>query len=88
LGRNDFQVKIRGFRIELGEVEARLASYPNVREAVVIAREDEGSDKRLVGYYVSDDIADIEAEDLRRHLSTALPDYMVPAAYVRLDALL
>src|ERR1700734_2049580 len=88
LGRNDYQVKIRGFRIELGEIEGRLTEHPGVREAVVVAREEEGGDKRLVGYYTappdlegigSDNVG---AQDLRAHLATSLPDYMVPAAYV------
>ena len=92
LGRNDFQVKIRGFRIELGEIEARLAEHPAVREAVVIAREDTPGDKRLVAYFTSSerdesDESAIAAEELRSHLSAKLPEYMVPAAYVRLESL-
>ncbi|HEU4883028.1 MAG TPA: condensation domain-containing protein, partial [Longimicrobium sp.] len=84
LGRNDFQVKVRGFRIELGEIEARLREHEGVREAAAIARESEGPDRRLVAYWVGDAI---EIDELRAHLSGRLPEHMVPAAYVHLDAL-
>ncbi len=88
LGRNDFQVKIRGFRVELGEIEARLAEQAGVREAVVIAREDRPDDKRLVAYYTSDQNEEAAgAERLRAHLSAKLPEYMVPAAFVRMESL-
>ncbi len=85
LGRNDFQVKIRGFRIELGEIEARLAEYPAVREAVVLAL-GEGADKRLVAYVVAEHDEQLIGA-IRDHLAALLPDYMVPTAFVRLDAL-
>ncbi|HEX8361296.1 MAG TPA: alpha/beta fold hydrolase, partial [Longimicrobium sp.] len=84
LGRNDFQVKVRGFRIELGEIEARVARHPEVRDAVVLARA-EGGEKRLVAYYVAAET--LEAETLRAYLAAQLPEYMVPAAWVRLDEL-
>jgi aryl carrier-like protein len=85
LGRNDFQVKIRGFRIELGEIEASLAEHAEVREAVVIAREDARGDKRLVAYYTSAETEQpVEAGRLREHLLARLPEYMAPAAYVHL----
>ena len=84
LGRNDHQVKIRGFRIELGEIEARLLAVPGVREAVVLAREDVPGDKRLVAYCCG---AEVPASELRSALSGALPEYMVPAAYVHMDSL-
>ncbi|VCQ21191.1 non-ribosomal peptide synthase [Burkholderia pseudomallei] len=98
LGRNDFQVKIRGFRIELGEIEAQLAKVTGVREVVVLARDSaadtdqnadlnasataNSSEKRLVAYYTGD--ADVVA--LRAQAAQHLPSYMVPSAYVRLDA--
>lgn len=86
LGRNDFQVKIRGYRIELGEIEARLSSCPGVREAALLAREGGAGDKRLVAYYTTAQNGDEpEIEVLRAHLAAALPAYMVPAAYVRLE---
>ncbi|HKV95864.1 MAG TPA: amino acid adenylation domain-containing protein, partial [Gammaproteobacteria bacterium] len=87
LGRNDNQVKIRGFRIELGEIEARLAEHPAVRDAVVLAREDTVGEKRLVAYYITSGMGEVGAEQLRAHLSAVVPDYMVPAAYVRMESL-
>ncbi|CAH5442480.1 non-ribosomal peptide synthetase [Serratia marcescens] len=88
LGRNDQQVKIRGFRIECGEIEAALATHPAVREAVVDARA-VGDDKRLVAWVVP--AADVAEETLagalRQHVSAALPDYMVPSAWVVVAAL-
>ncbi|MDB4955285.1 MAG: non-ribosomal peptide synthetase/polyketide synthase [Myxococcales bacterium] len=86
LGRNDHQVKIRGFRIELGEIEARLAQHATLREVVVIAREDAPGDKRLVAYVVGKGAVPAAAE-LRAHLESALPAYMVPSAFVVLDKL-
>src|SRR5581483_9070621 len=85
LGRNDFQVKLRGFRIELGEIEARLRTHASVREAVVVSREDEPGDKRLVAYFIVKE--DVSVEALRTHLLATLPEYMVPSAWLRLDAL-
>ena len=86
LGRIDLQVKIRGFRIELGEIEATLASYPGVKEAVVLVEEESPGDKRLVGYVVPVDPA-LDVAAARAHLEQRLPDYMVPSSFVVLPAL-
>src|SRR5438874_7013136 len=85
-GRNDFQVKIRGFRIELGEVEAQLARHPGVKEAVVLAREDEPGEKRLVAYVTAKGEA-LGVEELRSHMQATVPQSMVPAAFVELEAM-
>ncbi|NRD68832.1 non-ribosomal peptide synthetase, partial [Corallococcus exiguus] len=87
LGRIDFQVKLRGFRIELGEIEASLRQLPAVRDVVVLVRQDSPGDARLVAYVTPKADASLEVEALKLHLSQGLPEYMVPAAFVVLDAL-
>ena len=86
-GRVDFQVKVRGFRIEPGEIETTLRRHSQIREAVVITREDEPNTKYLAAYIVprSDTVPSIS--DLRQHLAESLPDYMVPAAFMTLNHL-
>ncbi|KAF9951952.1 hypothetical protein BGZ65_005628 [Modicella reniformis] len=85
MGRDDHQVKIRGFRIELGEIESRLTEHPLVQMTAVIAL-GEGIDKRLIAYVAA--IPDDQlVPSLRSHLASCLPDYMVPAAFMRLDTL-
>jgi amino acid adenylation domain-containing protein len=87
LGRVDNQVKVRGYRIELGEVEGTLAGHPQVQSCTVILREDNPGSKQLVGYVVLRKGAAVSADELRRFLRERLPDYMVPAHLVMLDAL-
>ena len=101
IGRADDQVKIRGHRIELGEIEAALQQLPGLRACCVLAREDQPGQKRLVAYYVSDDrwsdrgsadgtapgASPVTARSLRAQLAQALPEFMVPAIYLRLATL-
>ena len=86
LGRKDQQVKIRGYRIEPGEIESALDLHPDVREAIVIPREDSLVEKRLVAY-VAVTAPSLQVSDLRSHLAERLPDYMVPSSFVLLSAL-
>jgi amino acid adenylation domain-containing protein len=86
-GRMDEQVKVRGFRIELGEIESVLREHESVNEAVVIALEDKGNEKRLAAYVVTAQGASRNISELRNSLKERLPDYMIPSAFVYLDAL-
>jgi len=87
LGRTDHQVKVRGFRVELGEIEAVLREHPALREVVVVAREDVPGDKRLVAYVVPAQKPAPTTSELRRFLKERLPKYMIPSAFMVLDAL-
>lgn len=84
IGRADNQVKVRGNRIELGEIEARIAAFPGVRDVVVVVREDRPGDKRIVAYLRAAKSLQIDA--LQARLATEVPDYMIPAHFVTLDA--
>jgi thioester reductase-like protein len=84
LGRKDSQIKLRGFRIELGEIENRLTQFPDIQQ-VVCAMKGDGDNRHLAAYYVSN--RSLDEEELRKHLSKFLPDYMVPSFFVRLAEL-
>ncbi len=86
LGRVDYQVKVRGFRIELGEIERIMEAYDAINEAVVVVREDTPGVKRIVGYFTWRGDAPPEARELRDFLGRTLPNYMIPGAFVALDA--
>ena len=87
LGRTDQQVKLRGFRIELGEVEAALEEHQGVRAAAVIVREYERGDRRLVAYVAAREEGSVSVRELRGFVKKRLPEYMIPSAFVLLDAL-
>lgn len=84
-GRIDGQVKVRGYRIELGEVEVALEKHASIEQAVATVREDRPGLKRLIGYYVAN--TEVSVNELRKHLASLLPDYMVPSAFVAVKEL-
>ena len=87
VGRKDFQVEIRGYRIEVGEVEMALLNLPSIKEAVVVAWENQPGDQRLVAYVVFNNCFAPSVGELRSFLKDRLPDYMTPSAFVFLDTL-
>jgi amino acid adenylation domain-containing protein len=87
LGRLDFQVKVRGFRIELGDIKSALEQHPAVKDAIVLASEDDPGGKRLIAYIVSKEIMVFSIIELRNYLKQKVPEYMVPSAFVTLKEL-
>ncbi|AXG70739.1 dimodular nonribosomal peptide synthase [Kordia sp. SMS9] len=85
LGRDDFQVKIRGFRIELGDIEAKLNEIKGVKEAVVVAKKQQDQEAYLLAFVVADEV--FAMNEVKNHLKTQLPSYMIPNQIVRLEAL-
>ncbi|MCO4850729.1 non-ribosomal peptide synthetase [Bacillus vallismortis] len=85
IGRIDHQVKIRGFRIELGDIESRLSEHPGIQECVVVATEENGSDKLAAYYTAKHTNASLSARELRHYVKDALPAYMVPSSFMQLD---
>ena len=85
IGRTDFQVKIRGYRVELGEIEAVLLKHSMIKETTVIV-DGEGDAQRLIAYYtVSNDTYSVSSDDLRQHIQNTLPEYMIPALFIKID---
>jgi amino acid adenylation domain-containing protein len=87
VGRRDFQVKIRGFRIEVAEIESALRAVKGIRDAVVVGRETEPGEMRLVAYFVASGAPPVSTRTLREHLAQTLPDYMMPSAFVAMAAI-
>jgi amino acid adenylation domain-containing protein len=87
LGRIDFQVKVRGFRIELGEIEALLDQRGEIKDVIVLAREDTPGSQRLAAYLVAQDEVELDVSEIKKYLRERLPDYMVPSSFVILDKL-
>ena len=87
IGRRDFQEKIRGFRVDVSEIEAALRDIDGIEDAVVVGREDNSDEKRLVAYFVPKTRPAITVTQIRQSLSRVLPDYMIPAGFVSLDAI-
>lgn len=85
-GRIDHQVKIRGFRIELGEIESVLRRHPGIRDVLVMTRDEAGAEKKLAAYYIGRQADSPSVSELQRFTRQSLPEYMVPAAWVRLEA--
>jgi surfactin family lipopeptide synthetase A len=85
IGRTDFQVKLRGYRIELGEIESILMQHPDIKEVVVTAKQNKNGDKQLAAYLIPVDNKELKLNELRTFLKEKLPDYMVPAAFVKMD---
>lgn len=85
INRIDHQVKIRGFRIEIGEIESDLLEHPAIQETIVLAREDEPGNKRLVAYYVVKQNATVDSNSLHQYLKAKLPEYMIPSFFIQLD---
>lgn len=86
LGRSDFQIKLNGYRIELGEIQTALSKHPQVDEAVVMVREDEPGERRLVAYYIAEYGSDaLKTDEIREFLRKLIPEYMVPWQYMKME---
>lgn len=86
IGREDFQVKIRGFRIELGEIEVNLSRHPNVKDNLVVVRENQNTEKQLVAYYLSTNDREISPSEFRLFLKDKVPDYLIPNLFIKLES--